>query len=61
MTKSECDGVGAAASANLVIQVDEVPLDGRDCEAELACNLFVGRTLGDLLKNLHFPGRESVR
>jgi hypothetical protein len=61
MTQSECYGVGAATSANLVIGVDEVPLDGGDREAELAGNLLVGRTLRYLPKHLHLSSRESVR
>ena len=61
MTQSEGDGVGATASANLVVQVDEVSLDGRHREAELARNFLVGRTLGYLPQNLHLSSRQSVR
>ena len=61
MTESECDGVGAAASADLVVKIDEVALDRRHCEVELACDCLVGETLGYLPKNLHLSSRESVR
>ena len=60
MTQSKGDGVGATASTNLVIEVDEMSLDGRHGDAAVARDFLVGGTGGYLPQNLHLSRRQSV-